>query len=285
MNNREQIDAIDRELKSLESHIARLKKNPEAVHEIDIDVLADRLKTLYTMALDLETAESIEVMPESATAPGSDAADLPEDDPKEVAETVPEPEIIPVPEPEIIPEPEPEIVPEPEPEIIPEPEPEIMPEPEPEIVPEPEPEIMPEPEPEIPPQPESENAPEPDPHNNPAPVPDKPKTTADLFSGHTTIADAFQQREDKSIAARAVPQAVDDLKKAIGINDKFLFINELFKGSPGEYNQAIDSLNAAGQMENAQERLDEYRVQYDWSGQSEAYHRLKKIVNAKYNGA
>ena len=51
MNNREQIDAIDRELKSLESHIARLKKNPEAVHEIDIDVLADRVKTLLRLPL------------------------------------------------------------------------------------------------------------------------------------------------------------------------------------------------------------------------------------------
>ena len=281
MNNREQIDAIGRELKLLESHIARLKKNPEAVHEIDIDVLADRLKTLYTMALDLETAESIELMPESVTAPGSDTADIPEDDPEEVAETVPEPEIVPVPEPEIVPVPEPEIVPEPEPEIVPEPEPEIVPEPEPEITPEPEPEIIPDPVPEITPGPEYHTNTPPAPRH---PAPEKPKTTADLFSGHTTIADTFQQREDKSIAARAVPQAVDDLKKAIGINDKFLFINELFKGSPGEYNQAIDSLNTAGQMENAEAKLEEYRVQYDWSGQSEAYHRLKKIVNAKYNG-
>jgi hypothetical protein len=70
---------------------------------------------------------------------------------------------------------------------------------------------------------------------------------------------------------------------AIGINDKFLFINELFKGSPSDYNAAIDKLNSAPAMTEAEGTIMEYRSQFDWSDNSEAYNRLKKIVQAKFN--
>jgi len=83
------------------------------------------------------------------------------------------------------------------------------------------------------------------------PTEPEPKTTADLFSGTTTIADSFQAEKDNSIAATVNPQAVQDLKMAIGINDKFLFINELFEGDPSVYNQAIESINDAGGPDEA----------------------------------
>jgi hypothetical protein len=110
------------------------------------------------------------------------------------------------------------------------------------------------------------------------------KTTADLFSGPKTIADSFQAEEDNSIAATVNPQPTQDLKLAIGINDKFLFINELFQGDPSIYNQAIENMNAAGGLVQALSALDGYRAEYNWADKSEAYHRLKKILNSKYNG-
>ena len=109
------------------------------------------------------------------------------------------------------------------------------------------------------------------------------KTTADLFSGSATIADSFQEGEDKSIAANMVHQPVQDLKMAIGINDKFLFINELFGGSPTDYNEAIEKLNLAEGLPEAENTLAEYEEQHKWDGNSEASNRLKKLIEKKFN--
>jgi outer membrane biosynthesis protein TonB len=270
MNNKDFLNKIEKHARIVEMHIQRLKKKPDEIHEIDIDMLAEKLKDLYSLVFELETGKAIEEIYE------------------ETAEAVAEPVPDPLPEPEPVQEVEPEIEPEPvqeiEPAVEPEPEPDPIPEPEPamEVVPSPQTEPEPvaevetpqitnqESEMEAPVEPEEE-------------VLEEPKTTADLFTGTTTIADAFQSREDTSIAARVSPKTVEDLKMAIGINDKFLFINELFKGSPAEYNEAIESLNAAAAITEAETRINDYRAHYDWSDQSEAYNRLKKMVQAKYS--
>jgi hypothetical protein len=114
------------------------------------------------------------------------------------------------------------------------------------------------------------------------PVPEV-KTTADLFSGSATIADSFQEGEDKSVAANMIHQPVQDLKMAIGINDKFLFINELFGGSPSDYNEAIEKLNLAEGLPEAENTLADYETQHKWDGNSEASNRLKKLIEKKFN--
>jgi hypothetical protein len=37
-------------------------------------------------------------------------------------------------------------------------------------------------------------------------------------------------------------------------------------------------------MQEATAAIESYRSEYAWSDNSEAYHRLKKIVMSKYNG-
>ena len=84
----------------------------------------------------------------------------------------------------------------------------------------------------------------------------KEKTTIDLFSSsETSVADKFKEdsksinekiisdKEDHSIAARMQKGRISDLKFAIGLNEKFLFINELFDGNMKDYANAIDLLN------------------------------------------
>jgi hypothetical protein len=132
--------------------------------------------------------------------------------------------------------------------------------------------------PEVEPELEAEKRPE----EKEPPVPEV-KTTADLFSGSATIADSFQEGEDKSVAANMIHQPVQDLKMAIGINDKFLFINELFGGSPSDYNEAIEKLNLAEGLPEAENTLADYETQHKWDGNSEASNRLKKLIEKKFN--
>ena len=60
----------------------------------------------------------------------------------------------------------------------------------------------------------------------------------------TTLGDLLEKTEDNSLAARLQRKPVSDLISAIGINDKFLFLNELFGGSMEKYNKSIRSLNS-----------------------------------------
>ena len=52
-----------------------------------------------------------------------------------------------------------------------------------------------------------------------------------------------KKQEDKSLADTLNKKPIKELKAAIGINEKFLFINELFDGNLQEYNNSIAALN------------------------------------------
>ncbi len=65
--------------------------------------------------------------------------------------------------------------------------------------------------------------------------------------------------DDKSIVENLTNRPLADLRAAIGINEKFLFVNELFGGSLQEYNQAIQALNQAGNLDSALEIFNSYR--------------------------
>jgi len=261
MSNKDLLFKIAKHASIVEMHIQRLKKKPDEIHEIDIDMLTEKLKDLYLLVFELETGKAIKEIPDAP-----------------VVNIVEKPPLV-----EVKTEPE---MPEPKAPEMKSDTPETT-DKGPEVVVEPDLETKPPPRP-TPRTPDLESearSPEPESESHPeaqTPNPEPPKTTADLFTGATTIADSFQSEEDTSIAARVVPPAVEDLKMAIGINDKFLFINELFKGSPSDYNEAIEKLNSSDALPNAETTLNTYRSQYEWSDQSEAYNRLKKIVIAKY---
>ncbi len=70
------------------------------------------------------------------------------------------------------------------------------------------------------------------------------KTYKIVRENATTISDKLEQSVDNSLAARLQRKPVTDIISAIGINDKFLFLNELFGGSMEKYNKSIRSLNS-----------------------------------------
>lgn len=64
---------------------------------------------------------------------------------------------------------------------------------------------------------------------------------------------------------------IDDLKSGIGLNEKFLFIRELFGNDHLAYADAIEKLNAAPSLESAEEILaSEVLPQQQWDLETEA---------------
>jgi len=110
------------------------------------------------------------------------------------------------------------------------------------------------------------------------------KTTLDLFaqSGAESIASRFGADDDPSIAARMQKAKINDLRSAIGINDKFLFINDLFRGNMQQYNKVLDELNDFKSLGGAQTYLMELKVEHQWDAESNAFNRLSHFVERRF---
>lgn len=202
------------------------------------------------------------------------------------------------------PEPKPEVKPEPKPEVKPAPKPEVKPEPKTEVKPlevlkvtasEPKmeiPEIKPkvsepaksEPKPtmqedkQVVVKPEAKPAiPEPKPAQQVEVVPsaEKPQQRSlnDLFN---------EQKRENSLGDKFQQKKVVDLTKAMTINDKFLFIRELFKNKSEEFSRAIQTLNNCQDIEEAFDIMEGLKKQYFWDSTSSAYLSLCDLVRRKF---
>jgi hypothetical protein len=110
----------------------------------------------------------------------------------------------------------------------------------------------------------------------------QPKNTLDLFTATKTIADVFQNGMDNSVAARMQHNPIKDIKTAIGINDKFLFINTIFRGEISAYNKAIDRLNLLPDYYLALHFIDELKTDYGKEDNVVSFAKLMDIVKRKY---
>lgn len=228
-------------------------------------------------------------------------------------EVVPEPEV----EPEVEPEPEPETEPMSEPEPIAEPEPTVAPkgngglfdmedipvrtrssrkmislytspfaaetkpkaeEPKVEPVAKQEPKA----EPTIAPEPKVEAKPEPKPVPTPAPAPApvaQPTAESvrlgDVLGGKTTT--LAEKMADDS-APTAAFNRITDLRKAIGLNDKFLMIRDLFDGDAARYEDTITTLNEFDDLDECMIYIVENFV---WNPDSEGAKLLVSLIERK----
>ena len=90
-----------------------------------------------------------------------------------------------------------------------------------------------------------------------------------------------RQEDDISSVLKSKP--VQNLSDAIGVNDKFLFIREIFAGNQSAYSDAIDKLNNTGNISDAKAIV----MSYSGVGEeNEAVKLLLDIVKRKlpFNG-
>jgi len=76
---------------------------------------------------------------------------------------------------------------------------------------------------------------------------------ADTFGKTSSIVNEQigTRKKDDDISSVVKSKPVINLKDAIGINDKFLYIRELFEGNPSRYEEAITRLNETADLDEA----------------------------------
>lgn len=97
-----------------------------------------------------------------------------------------------------------------------------------------------------------------------------------------TVGERYQQEQEETVGERLQHGSVRDLQSAIGINDKFLFVNELFGGSMEKYNRSIENLNDLKTLNGALIYLNELRIELQWNSNNEAYKKLLELVHRKF---
>lgn len=115
-------------------------------------------------------------------------------------------------------------------------------------------------------------------------APSTPEPPDKKSASKEAIGDIFSESKPKeTIADKMQKDKINSLKVAIGINDKFYFINELFDGNLNDYSKAIDDLDTAGSPDEAQNIVAGLQSQYNWDPKSEAYQQLSDFVKRKFS--
>lgn len=288
---------LDAELSALKARVGEIEKK--------VELLRNELDLEPAEPLDLGTADYLydiaDAVPEDIPAekvPEAVADDMPadvfaENAGENVGESVPDE--IPEPESEAEPEAEPETddLPESEPEVEQEPAQEVEQEPEdlPEAVPG---EIQDEPETEAEPEQVAGTEPEPKPEDLPEedgfslfggmaeeeePKARKTKAPSEhrQYSGHKVIAD---QKYGNEAWRKDMPgPEVKDVRSAISLNDRVMFISTLFRDDSMLFQDVINKINALTTLEKAVQYLKENFP--EWDMDSELVYRFMMSVRRK----
>ena len=88
-------------------------------------------------------------------------------------------------------------------------------------------------------------------------------------------------------APRAVPQqtslfgtAVEDIRQAISLGDRFLFQRELFAGNGELMQKTLDELNALGSLEEA---MDYVADNFEWDSDSTAVQLFENVLKRRFS--
>ena len=136
--------------------------------------------------------------------------------------------------------------------------------------PEPKAEPAPAPTPVVPPQPV---APAPVAQTQPQSV--EPQRVADVLgSGRKVLGDVSQNE----IVPTPPMSKIVDLRKAIGINDKFIMLRDLFGGNEAQYNTTIDALNSFTSLDDCMIYIVE---NFAWNPDSEGAKLIVSLIERK----
>lgn len=97
-----------------------------------------------------------------------------------------------------------------------------------------------------------------------------------------SIHDQLKQQEN-NVSASFQETPIRDLKKAIGINDRYLFINELFRGDETMYERSLKTINGFAIFPEAQYWIQrELKVKLGWNDRSETVDHFHQLVKRRF---
>lgn len=115
---------------------------------------------------------------------------------------------------------------------------------------------------------------------------DTGKSIADRFTPSKTVGDMIQQNQPiQRVSDKLRSKSLSDLHESIGINERFSFINQLFKGDQVRYFEAISKLNELQSMEEALGYLNQELLPLmAWKNPPTVWKEFVDLVSRRYQG-
>lgn len=103
-----------------------------------------------------------------------------------------------------------------------------------------------------------------------------------MISMHSSIASSEVDDEDNSLAAKLAKTKIENLNSVIGINEKFLFTNELFDGNTEQFLKTISDLNNCTSISEANSKLAGISTKRNWNQEEEPFQKFQLLLHRKY---
>jgi len=144
---------------------------------------------------------------------------------------------------------------------------------------------------EIEPSPTAESSPLPPPPLQKEPIVEESSPKKPLNVDYKSLVDAFLEKEppakqpfpeEQSLLSKISHTKIVDLKRSIAMNDRFIFIKELFNNDFDAYNRSINDLNGCENMQQADQYLVQLKQQYEWDEENETAQYFITLIARKF---
>jgi hypothetical protein len=116
------------------------------------------------------------------------------------------------------------------------------------------------------------------------------KRHTEIFEFNTVLANKVESLNEKlkeervEVASVLQGAPIRDLKKAIGVNDRFLFVNDLFRGDENMYERSIKTINGFNIYPEAQYWIQrELKVKLSWPDNSESVKLFDQLIKRRFS--
>lgn len=110
-----------------------------------------------------------------------------------------------------------------------------------------------------------------------------PETPILLEESKPSLNELLADKADATLATKFETEVVEDLKSIINLNDKLVFVKDLFSGYSLAYQEALDALNRMSTLAEAKQYLNEnYAEQNKWLEHEATVARFYLLLSRRY---
>ena len=92
----------------------------------------------------------------------------------------------------------------------------------------------------------------------------------------------FEEKMSKELSDKLGELPIADIKKAMSLNERIIFVNELFDGNFTEFENALTNLNSVNDFAEAKGLMEILATRFDWSSKEKQAKTLIKLVKRRY---
>lgn len=100
----------------------------------------------------------------------------------------------------------------------------------------------------------------------------------------TSLNDSLRASGKMEVGEKLGGMAVNDLRNAIGINDKFQFIQELFRGDKTMYERSVKTINESTSLQEAEYWIErELKIKLGWNESDQLVKHFYSLIRKRFS--